>query len=116
VNHDLVSAYLRRQLAEWFLLQQDVLPLSRAARAALHPMMDFFAGVQMQATLALLAHDRPLYTVTIDPQGECEVVFDRQIPKRETGSALAAVVGLNPGEIWGDRVHAFQNSINNKQE
>jgi hypothetical protein len=86
VNHEQISAYLRRQLADWFLVQRDVLPLTRAAKAAFHPMMELLAGSHAENTLGALAADLPMYTLNFDQHGACEVVYNGIIPKPKTES------------------------------
>jgi hypothetical protein len=97
VNHEQISAYLRHQLADWFLLQKDILPFSRTSAAALHPMMDLLADKHAQVTLGALAADLPMYTLKFDQHGACEVNYNGIIPSPE--GAKAAPVEAEAQEV-----------------
>ncbi len=64
INHPQVSAFLRRQLADWIALQTDILPIPDGAADAIAREAEAIAQIQLGATLGALAKGLPIYDVT----------------------------------------------------
>jgi rhodanese-related sulfurtransferase len=69
VNHPDVMAFLRRQLAEWIVLQDDVVRLPAGAAQKLATEMDAIAAVGTGNTLGALAKGLPIYDVEFGNRG-----------------------------------------------
>jgi hypothetical protein len=79
VNHPQVSAFLRRQTAEWLTLQDDLVGLPRAGGDALAAEIERLAAVQLGNTLGALARGLPVYEVLFD-EGRIEVAEKGRVP------------------------------------
>ncbi|MDF2696589.1 MAG: Hydroxyacylglutathione hydrolase, partial [Labilithrix sp.] len=74
VHHPRVTSYLRKQLAQFLVMQTDILGTPRSIDAAeLHIEMERLGALQLRKTLGALAKGLPIYDVTFHGEERVEV-------------------------------------------
>jgi len=79
VNHPQVASYLRRQLADFLVIQRDIFPRPPSP-LDLQIEMEHLARLQLKATLGRIAKGLPVFDVVLSPHGLVEVEERGRIP------------------------------------
>ena len=80
VNHPQVAGFLRRELVEFLIQQDDVVSLDAAQRAGLMAEVTALGQQQLMATLGHLAAGLPIFNVTFAKNGQVDVDEAGHVP------------------------------------
>ena len=87
VNHPQVSGFLRKELVEFLVQQDDVVTLTPAQREGLLGEVNALGQQQIMATLKQLAAGLPIFTVTFGKDGEVVVDEVGNVPGAPASAA-----------------------------